>query len=145
MYFGVNINEVLFGVRMSKPYIHAKNSARKYGGVAEDYLAIHQFMDSSKNAVADNRHRFLTHNSWFIGVDGPLERIFGITILNSDNREVSVRTIGEQHCIEDFGYIPTAQDYAMLMESETWMSGIGFPPSCEKLMINKLHKQYVRD
>jgi hypothetical protein len=130
---------------MSKPIIHSKSSARKYGGKPEDYFAIHQFLDSSKATVSDNRHRMLTHNSWFIAPDGPLERAFGVTITNSDGREVSVRTIGEQHCIEDFGFIPTVQDWIMSMESANWMNGVGFAPSCEKLTINKLHKQYVRD
>lgn len=62
---------------MSKPMIHAMSSAKRFGGVPEDYLPLHQFMDSSKSAHADNRHRALTHNAWFIGTDGPLERAFG--------------------------------------------------------------------
>jgi len=33
---------------MYKPWIHAKNSARKFGGVPEDYLPIHNLMDSSQ-------------------------------------------------------------------------------------------------
>jgi hypothetical protein len=131
---------------MSKPMIHAKSSARKWGGKPEDYLPIHDFMDSSKGAVADNRHRFLTHNSWFIQPDGPLERAFGKVIVNSSGKEVSVRSIGEQHCLEDFGgFIPTPQDYAMAMEAASWMSGVGFAPSAAELMIEKMHKQYVRD
>ncbi len=30
---------------MSKPYIHALSSAKKFGGKPEDYLEIHQLMD----------------------------------------------------------------------------------------------------
>lgn len=52
---------------MAKPYIHAESSARRFGGVPKDYLEIHNIMDSSKAVFADNRHRALTHNSWFIG------------------------------------------------------------------------------
>jgi hypothetical protein len=66
---------------MSKPLIHAISSARRFGGVAENYVAIHDYMDSSKSTVSDNRHRVLTHQGWFIGADGPLERIFGKEIL----------------------------------------------------------------
>lgn len=51
-----------------KPHIHAVSSAKHYGGSPDDYLDIHQFMDSSKGAIADNRHRALTHNSWFLSV-----------------------------------------------------------------------------
>jgi hypothetical protein len=39
---------------------------RRYGGKPEDYLDIHELMDSSKACLASNQHRFLCHNSWFI-------------------------------------------------------------------------------
>ncbi len=96
---------------MSKPYIHAQSSVRKFGGQPQDYEPIHSFMDCSKGAIADNRHRALTHNSWFLS--NILERIKFAnsgpetsdhrfpTIINSDGRSVSVRDIGEQHCLED--------------------------------------------
>lgn len=121
---------------MSKPWIHAKNSARKFGGKPEDYIEIHNLMDSSKSCIGDNRHRCLTHNSWFIGADGPLEKIFGTVIINSDKKEVSTRDIGEQHVLEDFGmqYIPTAQDFLQEMEMRDWMNnGKGAPPSFQRI------------
>lgn len=59
---------------MSKPIIHARSSARRFGGEPEDYLPIHDLMDSSKAVFPDNRHRALTHNSWFFFI---VERIFG--------------------------------------------------------------------
>src|SRR5690606_35977748 len=113
----------LLGGTMSKPYVHAKSSVRRFGGTVEDYLPIHQLMDSSKNGIADNRHRVFTHNSWFIAAGGPLEMIFGVVIKNSDGREVSVRDIGEQHILEDFGgrFIPTPQDYLEKLPYESWM------------------------
>jgi hypothetical protein len=129
---------------MSKPWIHAKNSARKFGGTPEDYMAIHNLMDSSKGAIADNRHRTLTHNSWFISADGPLEKIFGAVIINSDDKEVSVRDIGEQHILEDFGmkFIPTAQDYLQEMEIKNWMNNgkEGVPSSFTKIEKTKTRK-----
>lgn len=117
---------------MSKPWVHAVSSARRFGGVPEDYLPLHNLMDSSKSAIADSRHRALTHNTWFIGPDGPLERIFGVTLVNSDGRRVSVRELGEQHVLEDFGgrFIPTPQDYLQGIPFEDWMlNGKGEPPS----------------
>ena len=122
---------------MSKPYIHAESSAKRWGGTPEEYLPIHQLMDSSKGTVADNRHRALTHNSWFIAPDGPLERIFGVVMTNSVGRKVMVRDIGEQHILEDFGgkFIPTPQDYLEQVPIQDWMNnGRGTPPpSFEKL------------
>lgn len=58
-----------------KPFTHATNSVRKFGGSAEDYLSIHNFLDISKMAHADLRHRAILHNSL-----GPYiaERVFGL-------------------------------------------------------------------
>lgn len=134
---------------MSKPYIHSVSSAKKYGGVAEDYIEIHSFMDSSKGAVPSNLHRCLTHQSWFLSTI--LERIkfknshesghgFFPTIINSDGKHISVRDIGEQHILEDFKgkFIPTAQDYLCEMEFKNWMQNGGnvgdYPPSFRRIV-----------
>lgn len=120
---------------MAKPYIHALSSAKRFGGKPEDYLEIHNLMDSSKAVIADSRHRALTHTSWFVGFI--LEKIFGTTIQNSDGKTVSVRDVGEQHILEDFGhrFIPSAQDFLEGMEMKEWMvSGRGVPPSFAKLV-----------
>lgn len=119
---------------MSKPYIHAQSSAKLFGGVPDDYIDIHNLMDASKGAMADNRHRALTHNAWFLSVI--LERIFGVTRTNSAGKVYSVRDVGEQHVLEDFGgkYIPSAQDYLAQIEWQPWMqNGKGYPASFEKL------------
>lgn len=114
---------------MRKPYKHAKSSAKKFGGKMEDYIEIHILLDSSKIAFSDNRHRALTHNSWFI--NHILPKIFGDTIKNSDGNLVSVIDIAEQHILEDFSsyFIPTAQDYLCSMSKSLWMNGQGLPPS----------------
>ena len=119
---------------MSSPIVHAKYSVRKYGGKPEDYIDIHNLMDSSKATIADDRHRALTHNAWFIGTI--LEKVFGTTRTNSDGKVYSVRDIGEEHVLEDFGnrFIPSAQDYLCEIQNQEWMiSGKGKPPSCAKL------------
>jgi hypothetical protein len=127
---------------MSKPIIHAVSSARRFGGTPEDYLAIHEFMDSSKCCMADNRHRALTHNSWFI--KAVLPKVFGqqLTVTLEDGREkqVTVEDIGEQHVLEDFGgVIPTPQDYLGLMEYAGWLNNgrDGTPPSHAKIAARK--------
>src|SRR6185369_5368527 len=105
---------------MAKPEIHSKSSAKRFGGKAEDYMEIHNLMDSSKGAIADNRHRALTHNSWFISTI--IEKVFGFYIINSAGNKVSTRDVAEQHVLEDFGgqYIPTAQDYLQEVEMQPW-------------------------
>ncbi len=114
---------------MGKPHKHAESSAKTFGGTADDYLPIHLLLDSSKAAFADNRHRALTHNSWF--VNHILPKIFGDTILNNAGEKVSVIAIAEQHLLEDFShaFIPTAQDFLTQMDKCTWMHGQGLPPS----------------
>lgn len=119
---------------MAKPYIHAVSSAKKWGGRPEDYLPIHDLLDSSKGTIADSRHRALTHNAWFLSTI--LERVFGHNITNSDGKLVSVREVGEQHVLEDFGnrFIPSAQDYLQEIEMQPWMvKGSGAPPSFARL------------
>jgi hypothetical protein len=103
-----------------KPFQHAKSSARKHGGVPEDYQALHDFFDSTKASVPDIRHRAILHSSFGIFL---LERVFGTTITNSEGRRVVVRDIGEEHVIEDLGFIPTLNRWLRNMPIETWMSG----------------------
>jgi hypothetical protein len=126
-----------------KPYIHALSSARKFGGVPEDYLPIHQLLDLSKSAIVDPRHRAITHTTFFLSVI--LEKIFGVTVTNSDGKQISVRDVGEQHVSEDFGgrFIPSAQDYLAEMELKEWMiSGKGEPPpSAKKLERRRVVRQ----
>jgi hypothetical protein len=125
---------------MAKPIYHAESSARRFGGCPKDYLPIHDFMDSSKGAVADNRHRALTHNAWFIS--NVIERVFGhsLTVLmaNGKEKQVSTREVAEQHVLEDYGgrFIPTAQDFLCKIPMEPWMNNAPrgtAPPSHEAI------------
>lgn len=129
---------------MSKPLIHAQRSAKIFGGKPDDYIPIHNLMDSTKGSFSDNRHRLLTHNSWFVQPDGILEQVFGISIKNSDGKDVPVREIGEQHILDDFGgkFIPTVQDWLVELGFPKWMmNGLELPPSAKK----KITKQTNTD
>lgn len=123
---------------MSNPHVHAKASARRYGGALEDYLDIHAFMDSSKAVVADNRHRILTHTPWF--VVEVLPRVFGELRYNSDNKPYMVRQIGFDHIEEDFrGWIPATTDWFGSLNYELWMQNARVPPpSSSKLRESNL-------
>ena len=103
-----------------KPHVHAKNSVKNHGGIPEDYQPIHDFIDSSKVAVPDMRHRSMLHSAWGVYI---VERVFGTLITNSDGKQVSTRGLAEEHVIEDLGFIPTMQDYLQHMTLELWMSG----------------------
>ena len=103
-----------------KPYLHAQVSVKKFGGDWRDYMAIHNFIDSSKSAFPDMRHRSLLHSSFGIYIT---EQVFGLYITNSDGKVVQVRDIAEQHVIDDLGRIPTVQDYLEGMPLYNWLGG----------------------
>ena len=103
---------------MGHPYHHALSSVRKWGGEADDYLALHQWFDESKSILADFRHRALRHHAEGIFM---LERTFGPTITLSTGRVVPTRLIGEQHVREDLGFIPSFADWARSIQPEPWM------------------------
>ena len=105
------------------PIKHAESSARKFGGKSEDYLAIHNWFDESKSFFTDFRHRALRHHAEGIFL---AERIFGVTIVNSDGELVPVRYVGEQHVKEDLGRIPTVQDWLTQISPQRWMYGQRF-------------------
>lgn len=124
---------------MSKPFIHAQSSAKKFGGVWEDYISIHELLDSSKAVIADNRHRALTHNSWFISTIIP--KIFGeVFKRQSDGCLVSTRDVAELHVLEDYRkrFIPSASDFLSKIPYEPWMQNgeSGTPESYKNLRPN---------
>lgn len=121
---------------MSKPYIHAQSSAKRFGGQWEDYIEIHELMDSSKAVIADNRHRALTHNSWFIATIIP--KVFGeVFARKSDGINVSSRDVAELHVLEDYRkrFIPAAADFLFRIPFEPWMQNgeKGSPESYKQL------------
>jgi hypothetical protein len=103
-----------------KPYLHAKISVKKYGGVVEDYIGIHSFIDSTKAHMPDVRHRALLHSSFGCYM---VEQVFGVYFQNSEGKDVSTRDIAEEHIIQDLGFIPTVEKYLGNMEIQPWMSG----------------------
>lgn len=103
-----------------KPYIHARLSANKYGGKMEDYLDIHDFMDSSKASLADHRHRAIFHSSLGCFI---VEKVFGTIRKNSDGKDYSPRDVAEDHCIQDLGFIPSVDKWLRNMRIEPWMGG----------------------
>lgn len=104
---------------MAHTWYHARSSARKFGGEAEDYLAVHEWLDQTKMAWADTRHRAILHNSFGIFL---CEQHFGVTITRaSDGKPIPTRLIAEQHVLEDLGRIPTLQDWLEQLPYKDWM------------------------
>lgn len=94
---------------MGHCYHHALSSVRKWGGTAEEFLPLHQWFDEpSKLIVADFRHRALRHHAEGVFM---LERFFGPVLTLSTGRAVPIRLIGEQHIVEDLGFVPSFADW----------------------------------
>ncbi len=83
---------------MSHPWEHAKSSARKWGGKPEEYMVYHEWFDETKAWIGHSKHRMFRHHSEGIF---EMESIFGVSFVNSDNRVVYTRYVGEQHVKED--------------------------------------------
>jgi len=100
------------------PFKHCKISRKRWGGAFEDYLPIHEFIDSTKVLCADNRHRVL-HTHW--AIDHIVLPLFGRTFVNSEGHEVIVKELVEQdHILPDYRYqfIPTLGDFVSSMNTE---------------------------
>ncbi|AMQ66030.1 hypothetical protein AAY80_220 [Stenotrophomonas phage vB_SmaS-DLP_6] len=73
-----------------KPLLHANLSVKSHGGHVDDYLPIHNFIDSTKSAHPDVRHRAILHSAFGCYL---VEQVFGVYITNCDGKRVSTRDI----------------------------------------------------
>lgn len=102
---------------------HAQSAARKWGGSPDDYIAIEEFLDSSKQVIGDVRHRSMYHHTTGVWL---CQEIFGRTITVTREHgivQVPVRLIAERHVLEDLGWLPSPADYINGMPIKPWMSG----------------------
>lgn len=135
---------------MAHPITHAESSVKYYGGIAANYLAIHDWFDQTKSHFPDNRHRALRHHTEGIflaevifghEIDLTCTSCYGSGYLPGDmaspssrpcydckatgkSGKAKTRYVGQQHVLEDFGgkFIPTAADYLEHMDLEPWMN-----------------------
>ena len=134
---------------MANPLIHSKSSVKRWGGVVEDYLPIHELIDSPKATMNNNSARLLTHNTWFAYYIVP--KVFGYNITNSDGKSVDVVDIAMLHISEDFRHkgIPTPQDYLENLVIQPWMNNaVKDIPSVEaqkrsKELLEKIRQEEV--
>lgn len=106
---------------MANPLIHSQSSVKRWGGKVEDYLPIHELIDSPKSTMNNNSSRALTHNTWFAYTIIP--QVFGYNLTNADGKRVDTIDIAMLHIAEDFRmkFVPTPQDYLKHLEVQPWM------------------------
>jgi len=100
-------------------YFHAQSASKKWGGTPHDFLAVEEFIDSSKVVLGDVRHRAIYHHTLGVLL---CQRIFGPTI-TVGRFQVPTKQIAERHIIEDLGWLPTPADYLKDMPVHQWFSG----------------------
>ena len=123
---------------MANPLIHSKSSVKRWGGKVEDYLPIHQLIDSPKACMNNNSARVLTHNTWFAYEIIP--KIFGYNIINSEGKSVDSVDIAMLHIAEDFRmkFVPTPQDYLKHIEVQAWFNnGVKLVDNEESIQVAK--------
>ena len=86
---------------MAHPLHHAESSARRFGGVPDDYQHVHDWFDSSKEHLGLFVHRAQKHHT--VGIYDA-ERVFGRSLINSAGRVVPIRWIGEQGSVANMGH-----------------------------------------
>ena len=114
---------------------HARISAKRWGGEAEDYYEVHRFIDSTKSLCSDARHRIL-HTLW--GVSSVVVPIYGHSLLNSAGKSVDLKDLCERdHLLVDYQqrFIPTLADFVRAIDPSRLPAGF-------EQKIEKIHQYY---
>lgn len=116
------------------PWKHAESTVNKWGGKPNDYIAIHDWFDETKQFTGDWTHRAMRHHS--AGIQWAIEK-FGHAMLNSSNQYIPTKMVAEQHVMEDCGFIPTPKDWlnALNYKPVPWMLSVGKKTITQKLEI----------
>lgn len=142
---------IIIGDYMANPLIHSQSSVKRWGGVVEDYLDIHELIDSPKATMNNNASRALTHNTWFAYTIIP--KVFGYNLINSSGKRVDTIDIAMLHILEDFRmkFVPTAQDYLKHLKLPDWIHNgvkmVDNPDSIEtaNVFLDKLRNEQVAE
>ena len=114
---------------------HARISAKRWGGEAEDYYEVHRFIDSTKSLCSDARHRIL-HTLW--GINSVVVPIYGHSLLNSAGKSVDLKDLCERdHLLVDYQqrFIPTLADFVRAIDPSRLPAGF-------EQKIEKIHQYY---
>ncbi len=92
-------------------------SARRFGGPAELYLSLHQWLLAPCSWVPTSAHLVFRHNAFALF---EAERRFG-PALGEQGRAVPTRVVAERHVRMVLGRIPAASDLLRRFRGERWM------------------------
>lgn len=107
---------------MPKPSLSTEEqimrSITKYGGQPQDFASIHAWFDEPSSWIDNYAFHAVRHHAQGIFV---LEKKLGPILTLSNQRQIPVRVVAEQHLLNDFGFIPSAKDWSDLLQPATWM------------------------
>lgn len=92
-----------------KPFLHARISARVFGGHWSDTLPIHDLIDSSKAAHPTMRHRAVFHSDLGVSI---VEAVFAATQKTCPKSLPPTKTVAIQHIEDDLGRVPSVAEWA---------------------------------
>ena len=117
------------------PWLHAKSSVKRWGGEPTDYIALHDWLDETKQFTGDWTHRAMRHHS--AGIQWTVER-FGHSIRNSKGKLIPTKMLAEEHIVEDCGFVPTPQDWLSALKGnpDKWMLKVKVRSTREALKLN---------
>jgi hypothetical protein len=120
-----------------RPYQHAVSSAAALGGRWQDYLAIHEFLDSTKAACSDMRHRMILHSVDFGGA---------LTAMFFPDRD-DIDRIVRQHVVEDIGAARTLSEWLQLCRRAQMprFHPEGLPIDAERMVAEETRRSGIRD
>lgn len=97
------------------PFLHAAHTAHRWGGTPADFMAVHVWIDQSKGAWADPRHRaFLHHRE---GAD-----LCARVVATTPSGTRGVRDVAEDHIREDLGFLPAVSEWFSNLRPARWMT-----------------------
>lgn len=102
----------------------AVTSARRLGGIAEDYLPLHAWMLATSTWIDDLRHLAMRHNSFGIFA---AEASLGVTLARRDGMVTPTRIVAEQHVRTVMGRVPSASDFLRRIRPARWMAAAQNP------------------
>lgn len=110
-----------------KPFLHARISAKQFGGPWQAYQAVHDFFDTSKGALPDMRHRLMLHSDLGCRIAG---QVFGESLTPEAGKTVPVAMIAWQHQEDDLGRVVPLTE---------WLSYVAKP---QLLKIRRRYPEY---
>lgn len=117
---------------MSHCWYHSLSSVRRFGGIPQDYLHIHEWFDQGKAAWNFPTHRALLHNEF--GIRLALD-IWGHSFIRqSDGKAVELEPVINLHLQEDLGRIPTLADWLRDLKISVKLQTIVVEPDLQPLL-----------